>query len=237
MESHSLPTPAARSSVQRFYRFHAYIYDWTRWTILHGRRKAVARLGVVPDGEVLEIGCGTGLNFAYVLEALQGRGRLMGLDFSADMLRRAERRVASRGWSNIELVQGDATQLALGRQFDAILFAYSLTMIPDWRAALRRAYDHLKPGGRLGVLDFGRFRGWGPFGALMRGWLRWNHVETLQPYADVLRDVCGNAEVYSWCGGYNFTAIGRRTTSSERLAPSEVLGATRETRRNREASR
>jgi S-adenosylmethionine-diacylgycerolhomoserine-N-methlytransferase len=118
--------------------------------------------------------------------------------------------VAARGWRDIELIQGDATQMSLGRTFDAILFAYSLSMIPDWRAALRRAHEHLQPGGRLAVLDFGAFRGWGPLAPLMRGWLRWNHVDTLQPYAEAVREVCGNAEVYSWCGGYNFTAVGRR---------------------------
>src|SRR5262245_22046858 len=130
MESRTLPQPAASSSVQRFYRFHAYMYDWTRWLILHGRRNAVARLRVAPGSDVLEIGCGTGLNFKYVIEAQQSRGRLVGLDFSADMLRRAERRVSARGWRNIDLVQADATQMSLGRQFDAILFGYSLTMIP-----------------------------------------------------------------------------------------------------------
>ena len=211
MESQSLSPPAApTSSVQRFYRFHAYIYDWTRWMILHGRRRAVQRLGVAPGSEVLEIGCGTGLNFRFVIEALQNRGRLVGLDFSADMLKRAAKRDAAQQWNNVELIQADATKMALGRQFDAILFAYSLTMIPDWRASLRRAFEHLKPGGRLAVLDFGRFQYWGPFAPLMRGWLRANHVETLQPYADVLREVCGNAEVYSWFGGYNFTAVARK---------------------------
>lgn len=212
MDSHTLPTAAAApSSVQRFYRVHAYIYDWTRWMILHGRRRAVQRLGVGPGSAVLEIGCGTGLNFRFVLEALRGRGRLVGLDFSADMLKRAEKRVAAKQWPNVELVQGDATQMALGCQFDAILFAYSLTMIPDWRAALRCAFEHLKPGGRLAVLDFGRFQSWGPLAPLLRGWLRLNHVETLQPYVEVLREVCGNAEVHSWLGGYNFTAVARRT--------------------------
>lgn len=201
---------AAPSAVQRFYRFHAYIYDWTRWMILHGRARAVSRMGVRPGDEVLEVGCGTGLNFRYVQRALAGRGTLVGLDFSADMLRRAERRVAARGWSNVELVQGDATRMALGRRFDSILFAYSLTMIPDWRAALVCAAQHLKPGGRLAVLDFGQFAGWGPLAPVMRAWLRANHVETLQPYVDVLREVAADVQVYSWLGGYNFTAIGRR---------------------------
>jgi ubiquinone/menaquinone biosynthesis C-methylase UbiE len=200
------------TTVQTFYRYHAYVYDWTRWTILHGRKRAVSRLQLRPDSDVLEVGCGTGLNFGYLLDQLDPeRGRLVGLDFSPDMLRRAQRRTAAHGWKNVELVEADAAQMDLKRRFDGILFAYSLTMIPDWRAAIERAKEHLKPGGRLVVLDFGQFRGWGPFGALMRGWLRLNHVETLREYEDRLREVFADLDVFHWLGGYNFTAVGRRS--------------------------
>ncbi len=198
------------TAVQTFYRYHAYVYDWTRWTILHGRKRAVEKLELRPDSEVLEIGCGTGLNFRYVLERLDSRrGRLVGLDFSADMLKQAQKRLAARGWDNVELVESDAAKMKLDRRFDAILFAYSLTMIPDWRGAVDRAREHLKPGGRLVVLDFGQFQRWGPFGAVMRGWLRLNHVETLRQYEGKLREVFPDLEVYHWLGGYNLTAVGR----------------------------
>jgi ubiquinone/menaquinone biosynthesis C-methylase UbiE len=200
------------TAVQTFYRYHAHVYDWTRWAILHGRKRAVARLGLRPESVVLEVGCGTGLNFRHVLDRLDPeRGRLVGLDFSADMLRLARRRVASHGWKNVELVEADAARLDLGRRFDGILFAYSLTMIPEWRAAIDRAYEHLAPGGRLVVLDFGQFERWGPFGALMRGWLRLNHVETLRQYEDRLREVFLDLNVYHWFGGYNLTAVGCRS--------------------------
>ncbi len=199
------------TAVQRFYRFHAYVYDSTRWMILHGRRRAAAALGLRPNSRVLEVGCGTGLNFRYLQEQLDPReGRLTGLDFSHDMLVRADKRVTRRGWSNIELVQGDATTMDLGRQFDALFFGYSLTMIPDWRAALDRAREHLVTGGTLVVLDFSRFHGWGPLGPAMRTWLRLNHVDTLPPYEDELRARFDRVTVNYWLGGYNFTAIGRK---------------------------
>ena len=37
---------------------------------------------------------------------------------------------------------------------DAVTFSYSLTMIPDWFQAIERAYESLKPGGMIGVVDF-----------------------------------------------------------------------------------
>jgi S-adenosylmethionine-diacylgycerolhomoserine-N-methlytransferase len=199
------------TAVQTFYRYHAHIYDWTRWTILRGRKQAVARMRLRPDSDVLEVGCGTGLNFRYVLDQLDPEhGRLVGLDFSPDMLRRARKRVAAHGWKNVELVEADATELDLQRRFDGILFAFSITLIPNWRAALERAAQHLKPGGRLVVLDFGQFKSWGPLGALARGWLRFHYVETMREYEDGLREVFPDLEVHHWLGDYGLTAVGRR---------------------------
>jgi S-adenosylmethionine-diacylgycerolhomoserine-N-methlytransferase len=199
------------TAVQRFYRYHAYVYDSTRWLILHGREAAIERLALRPDSRVLEIGCGTGLNFRALLRRLDpARGRLTGLDFSADMLERAARRVLRHAWSNVELIEADAAALQLSARFDGILLAYSLSMIPDWPGALRRAYGHLRPGGRLVVLDFGRFDGWGPLSGLVRAWLRANHVETLHPYVDTLRELCGEVCVSERCGGYHFTAVARK---------------------------
>lgn len=206
----------AGTAVQRFYRYHAYVYDATRWTILHGRRQAVERLALRPDSRVMEVGCGTGLNFRHVLERIDPArgGALVGMDFSADMLNVAKKRVAANHWQGVDLLQADASTLDVPQRFDGILFAYSLTMIPDWRGALRRAFAHLKPGGRMVVLDFGRFFNWGPLGPVMRGWLRANHVETLQPYVDVMREICGNVEVRDWLGGYHFTALARRNADA-----------------------
>lgn len=201
----------AATAVQSFYRYHAYVYDWTRWTILHGRKRAVERMRIKPADTVLEVGCGTGLNFRYMIDRLDpDRGRLVGLDFSAHMLKQAEKRVAARGWKNVELLQADASNFTSDEQYDAIFFAYSLTMIPDWPAALERARDHVKPGGCVCVLDFGPFRQWGPLGPLMRGWLRLNHVETLRPYVQTMREVFGDVDCSLWLGGYNFTALARQ---------------------------
>lgn len=201
----------ADTAVQRFYRFHAYVYDSTRWMILHGRRRAAAALQLRPNSRVLEVGCGTGLNFRFLLEHLDPReGSVLGLDFSEDMLVRARRRIERSRWDNVQVVQGDATTMDLGRQFDAVFFGYSLTMIPNWPAAVDRAFAHLAPGGRLAVLDFSRFHGWGPLAPAMRTWLRLNHVNTLPPYEDVLRERVPGLTVDYWLGGYNFVAVGRK---------------------------
>lgn len=73
----------------------------------------------------------------------------------------AAARVASNpAWKGVvELVEGDATAasvpgLPAHGTVDLVTFSYSLTMIPDWRAALRNAYNLLRPGGHIAVSDF-----------------------------------------------------------------------------------
>jgi ubiquinone/menaquinone biosynthesis C-methylase UbiE len=209
----SLPEPpptsnAEAEAVQRFYRFHSLIYDWTRWPVLVGRRRAVELLALRPGDSVLEIGCGTGLTFPPLQTHLDPeRGRIVGVDFSAAMLRQAGRRVAARGWRNVELVLADATTLRLEREFDAVIFAFSLTLIPDFEGALCRAVEHLRAGGRLVVHDFSTFAAWGPVGVVPRAWLRMCHVRVDRPYIAVVERLCTGTSVCHGAGGYTFTLV------------------------------
>ncbi|MCB9855752.1 MAG: methyltransferase domain-containing protein [Phycisphaerales bacterium] len=194
--------------VQGFYRFHAPIYDLTRWMFLFRRKAAVRAMEIEPHHRILEVGCGTGLNFANVatqLDPTRG-GKLVGLDFSEAMLARARQRVASSGWRHVSCVQADASKMQLSEQFDRIFFSYSIAMIPDWRAALDRAAEHLDPNGRVVVLEFGRFEHWPLVGGLCRGWLRLNHVDVMQPYVEAMRERFAHVHVEQWLGGYAFVA-------------------------------
>ena len=68
------------------------------------------------------------------------------------MLKAARRRIAERGWKNVEAVEADAIQFRPAEELaDVVTFSYSLTMIPDWFAAIENAWSILKPGGVIGV--------------------------------------------------------------------------------------
>lgn len=199
------------NDVQRFYRLQSLFYDETRWLFLHGRKQAVAAMELQPGSRVLEVGCGTGLNFRHIVRHLgPSRGVLVGLDFSGAMLRRARRRVSAAGWPHVQLVCGDAGEAAFPHGFDAILFSYSLSMIPAWREAISRARDNLRPGGRLVVLDFGQFDGWGPLRSPILAWLRMNHVEAARPWVEHIRERFPSTQVRSWLGGYARTVVATR---------------------------
>jgi ubiquinone/menaquinone biosynthesis C-methylase UbiE len=117
------------------------------------RRRGVAALGLRPGDTVLEVAVGTGRNLPYLVDAVGPTGTVIGVDPSAGMLREAAKMVALRGWSNVELIEGDATKLDLDRALDALFFSLAWSVIPAPVAALSRIWDRLRPGGRVAVME------------------------------------------------------------------------------------
>jgi S-adenosylmethionine-diacylgycerolhomoserine-N-methlytransferase len=162
-------------SLTRYYRFHAAIYDLTRWTFLFGRRELVERLAQRSrPSRILEVGCGTGANLLSLAQKLP-EAELVGMDLSDHMLRRARRKLAPFG-DRIRVFQGcypkDEAILGNERPYDLILFSYALTMFGDgWKPALDAAGDALSARGEVAAIDFhdSRFPGF-------RRWMRLNHV-------------------------------------------------------------
>ncbi len=142
----------------RRYRLGARVYDVVsleRLVYRSGRLAAIDALGLTPGARVLDVGCGTGLNFPDVAAAVGPAGRLVGMDASGAMLRQARGRVSGHDWSNVTLVEGDAAQLntLVSGDFDAVLFTYSLSVVGDWGSAWEQAWALLRPGGRVAVVD------------------------------------------------------------------------------------
>jgi ubiquinone/menaquinone biosynthesis C-methylase UbiE len=134
-----------------FYRVMEPLY------LIHdgARRKAVSALGLSPGETVLEIGCGTGRNLEHLITAVGENGTVIGLDASPGMLAEAHKLVEQHGWSNVRLLEGDAAQLSIESEVDAVLFSLSYSVLPDRRSALEAAWRHLRAGGRLVVMDAG----------------------------------------------------------------------------------
>lgn len=124
------------------------------------RRKAVAAMALRLGDDVLEIGVGSGRNLPYLLDAVGPTGSVTGVDLSAGMLAEARKLAGRRGAANVTLIESDASTVALDRDFDAVLFSLSYSVIPaEVRpAALARAWERLRPGGRLVVFDGGLAR-------------------------------------------------------------------------------
>lgn len=136
-----------------FYGAQAEHYDATRRKMLHGREELFASLPV--GGEWLDLGSGTGRNADLFGPRLAEFSGVRLVDLSESLLAIADRRVAEQGWTNARTVHADVTQLDIpDDSIDLVTFTYSLTMIPDWFAAIAEARRVLKPGGAIGVVDF-----------------------------------------------------------------------------------
>ena len=103
------------------------------------------RLVEQADGDVLEVGAGTGMNFGHYRKA----ARVVALEPGPGMRARAERAVV-RAAVPIEVVDGDGMNLPFpDESFDTVVFGLVLCTIPDPDRALAEARRVLRPGGTL----------------------------------------------------------------------------------------
>jgi ubiquinone/menaquinone biosynthesis C-methylase UbiE len=141
--------------VRRYDRIARYIAVFDRLLFLPRdlRRKATEYLGLSRGDSVLEVGCGTGNSFPYLQEAVGPAGRIYGIDISPGMLRKASARCDANHWRNVELNECDAGDFTAPAPLDGVLFSLSYNTMPHHRAVLRKAWDQLRPGGRLVIMD------------------------------------------------------------------------------------
>ncbi len=117
------------------------------------RRKAVEALRLRPGDTVAEVGCGTGLNFPLIEQAIGPCGRIIGVDLTDAMLAQARRRIQAHRWRNVTLIQADAAQFRFPAGVNAILSTYALSLVPECAEVITHGCTALAPGGRWVVLD------------------------------------------------------------------------------------
>jgi demethylmenaquinone methyltransferase/2-methoxy-6-polyprenyl-1,4-benzoquinol methylase len=119
------------------------------------RATLVDAVNPLPGQRVLDVATGTGL----VAFALAHRGcEVVGLDQSEDMLAGAQRHLDERPHlaSAVTFVQGEAERLPFADgEFDALTFTYLLRYVDDRAATMRELARVVKPGGHIGMVEFG----------------------------------------------------------------------------------
>ena len=153
-------TDATREHLIATYRKKAKHYDITSrlypapgYPQRTQRLRAVQALGLRPGGTVIDMACGTGLNFALLQQAVGPGGRIVGVDLTDAMLARAQDRTKANGWSNVSLVQADAADFDFPAEVDAILSTYALSQVPECAEVIAHGAAALSGGGRWAVLD------------------------------------------------------------------------------------
>jgi len=141
--------------MESFYEGQAEAYDSFRKRLLKGREQLWQLLDVPQDGVWVDMGGGTGANLEHFGPSIEKLKKVYVVDLSTSLLEVATKRFEARGWANAEAVEADATRWQPPNGgADVVTFSYSLTMIPDWFAAIENAMAMLKPGGTIAVVDF-----------------------------------------------------------------------------------
>lgn len=184
------------SRLDSFYDGQAGDYDSFRKRLLTGREELVDALSIPSGGNWIEMGGGTGAMIERLAmpenDRLKDIGRVEIVDLCKPLLKVAQQRIDGNGWSNVHAVEADATTYQPAQKADVVVFSYSLTMIPDWFAAIENAIAMLKPGGLLGVVDFYVSRkhpdgNLSKHGVLTRvGWPTWFGFDNVFPSSDHL---------------------------------------------------
>ena len=108
----------------------------------------VASLGLVPDMEVLDLGCGDGTT---ALPAAKSGARVLGVDIAANLVAAGNRRAREAGLSNLYFREGDASKLdGIGDdRFDLVVSIFGAMFAPRPFDVAREMVRVTKPGGRI----------------------------------------------------------------------------------------
>ena len=191
-----------------FYGGQADDYDSFRKRLLQGRQELWEKVPTPVGGVWVDMGGGTGNNLEYFGPRIKEIGKVYVVDLATSLLGVCQKRADQNGWSNVKPVEFDATKFVPEEGMaDVVTFSYSLTMIPDWFAAIENALKILKPGGLIAVVDFYVARKYPAEGHAKHGWFTrpaqcgvhaegretYGHALVVDPWGEILAD--GGEEV------------------------------------------
>lgn len=130
-----------------------YDHPTRRFFDLHA--EVLVREARIPKaGQVLDVATGTGKVALAAARVVGSRGRVLGVDLSAGMLARAQRKA---GDLPVEFRRMDAEELQLATDaFDAVLCGFAVFFFPDMVRGMREMRRVLRPGGRVVFSTFAR---------------------------------------------------------------------------------
>jgi len=144
-------TAFGNAYVDRVYEKLAPVYDLVFGKLLQpGRVAAVARMGLQPGMNVLEVGVGTGIN----LPLYPPESQVVGIDLSSSMLEKARERVARKRLSHVRLCEMDAARLTFADDsFDVVYAPYVISVVPDPGRVAREMRRVCRTGGTILILN------------------------------------------------------------------------------------
>ena len=105
--------------------------------------------------KVLVFCCGTGLDFPHILKRIGEEGKIVGVDFSPEMLKMARKKIVKNNWKNIKLIEADITRFEnkLDEKFDICVCTLGMSIIPDYKSAYYNLLSYVKEEGEIIIGD------------------------------------------------------------------------------------
>ena len=146
-----LPAELDRVGLRRAYARWAPVYDLVFGALFERGRRAATAAAERVGGRILEVGVGTGIS----LPGYSSQNRIIGIDLSEAMLRKAQRRVADLSLTNVEQLEVmDAEHLSFpDASFDVVVANHVISTVPNPEAALDECARILRPGGEMILLS------------------------------------------------------------------------------------
>ncbi len=127
------------------------------------RQRAVDLLDLREGDRVLDVGCGPGGSFPYLVHAVGQSGEVVGVEISPQISINARRRIQKNGWRNVQVIEGAAEEVHLSGLFDGLLM-FAAADVYGREEALENLFAHLRDGARLAAFGAKRSRHrWGRF--------------------------------------------------------------------------
>jgi len=140
-----------KDTIAKAYARWAPVYDLVFGAVFAGGRKVAIAAAERIGGRILEVGVGTGIS----LPDYSRSNRLVAVDYSEPMLRKAKDRVAEHNLTNVEAVAVmDAARLAFPDNFfDVVVAQYVITAVPNPEGTLSEFARVLRPGGEIVLVN------------------------------------------------------------------------------------
>jgi SAM-dependent methyltransferase len=139
--------PDAAAALEQ-YRDAAPGYDRHMRRFARWQKAAVDHLELRSGDVVIDVACGTGLNFPLIQERIGPSGALVGIDLSPEMLGQARKLASSQRWSNVTLIEAAVEEAGFEAIGDAALFSFTHDVLQSPRA-VANVVSHLRPGARV----------------------------------------------------------------------------------------
>lgn len=118
------------------------------------RKDTMKRMNVQPGSKALDVCCGTADWTIALADAVGPNGKVVGLDFSKNMLKVGVEKVKELGLKQVELIHGNAMELPFpDNTFDYVTIGFGLRNVPDYLQVLKEMQRVVKPGGIVVCLE------------------------------------------------------------------------------------